>query len=98
MNIITPSIEIVSCNDYKTMLEKLEKIGRVCYKSEGNIKEGSAERFIESILHRGHESVIEHESITVAVTCDRGDRKTPHRKLQSGEYTILQLFSRQVFR
>lgn len=72
MNIITPSVKIVSCNDYKTMLEKLEKIGRVCYKSEGNIKEGSAERFIESILRRGHESVIEHESITVAVTCDRG--------------------------
>ena len=67
-----PSIKIVSCNDYQTMLEKLERIGRVCYKSEGKIKEGSAEKFIASILARGHESVIEHESITVSVICDRG--------------------------
>ena len=67
-----PSIRIVSCNDYQTMLEKLERIGRVCYKSEGNIKEGSAEKFIANILNRGHESVIEHESITVSVICDRG--------------------------
>ena len=67
-----PSIRILSCNDYQTMLEKLERIGRVCYKSEGNIKDGSAEKFIAGILKRGHESVIEHESITVSVICDRG--------------------------
>ena len=66
------SIRILSCNDYQTMLEKLERIGRVCYKSEGNIKDGSAEKFIAGILKRGHESVIEHESITVSVICDRG--------------------------
>ncbi|MBO4288829.1 MAG: FAD-dependent thymidylate synthase [Lachnospiraceae bacterium] len=72
MIVTKPSIKIISCNDYQTMLEKLERIGRVCYKSEGNIKEGSAERFIAGILERGHESVIEHESITVSVICDRG--------------------------
>lgn len=69
---VKPSIEIVSNNDYKEMLIKLEKIGRVCYKSEDYIKEGSAEKFLKGIVKRGHESVIEHESITVRVTCDRG--------------------------
>ena len=69
---VKPSIEIVSNNDYKEMLTKLEKIGRVCYKSEDYIKEGSAEKFLKGIVKRGHESVIEHESITVRVTCDRG--------------------------
>ena len=69
---VKPSIEIVSNNDYKEMLIKLEKIGRVCYKSEDYIKEGSAEKFLQGIVKRGHESVIEHESITVRVTCDRG--------------------------
>ena len=69
---VKPSIEIVSNNDYKEMLTKLERIGRVCYKSEDYIKEGSAEKFLKGIVKRGHESVIEHESITVRVTCDRG--------------------------
>ena len=72
MIITEPKIRIVSANDYQTMLAKLESIGRVCYKSEENIKEGSAEKFIANILKRGHESVIEHESITVSVICDRG--------------------------
>lgn len=72
MHIITPSIEIINAPDYGTMLHKIERIGRVCYKSEDKIKEDSAEGFIRSLIKRGHESVIEHESITVKVTCDRG--------------------------
>ncbi|MBO5487076.1 MAG: FAD-dependent thymidylate synthase [Eubacterium sp.] len=72
MNVIKPSVEIIDMKDYDEMIKKIEKIGRVCYKSEGNINEDSAERFITNILKRGHESVIEHESVTVRLTCDRG--------------------------
>ena len=72
MIIITPSIEILDAPDYGAMLAKIERIGRVCYKSEDKIKEDSAEGFIRGIIKRGHESVIEHESISVKVTCDRG--------------------------
>lgn len=69
---VKPEITIISNNNYEEMLKKIERIGRVCYKSEGRIGEGTAEKFIKSIISRGHESVIEHESITVLVTCDRG--------------------------
>lgn len=72
MNIIKPSVEIIDMDDYDNIIKKIEKIGRVCYKSESNISDGSAERFISNILKRGHESVIEHESITVRMICDRG--------------------------
>ena len=72
MRIVKPEIQILSGISYGEMLEKLERIGRVCYKSEGNIKEGSAEKFLKNIIARGHESVIEHESISVKVICDRG--------------------------
>ena len=72
MKITKPSVEIIDMKDYDSMIKKIEKIGRVCYKSENNIKEGSAERFIAGILKRGHESVIEHEDITVRMVCDRG--------------------------
>lgn len=72
MNIIKPSVEIIDMDDYDNIIHKIEKIGRVCYKSEGNISDDSAERFITNILKRGHESVIEHEAITVRMICDRG--------------------------
>lgn len=66
------NVEIISNNSYQDMLKKIEKIGRVCYKSEDKIKDGSAEKFIRGIIKRGHESVIEHESISVRFVCDRG--------------------------
>ena len=72
MKIVNPSIEILTDTSYETMLRKIELAGRVCYKSEDKIREDSAESFIRGIIKRGHESVIEHASITVLVTCDRG--------------------------
>lgn len=66
-------IEIIDMPDYEKVLKKLEIIGRVCYKSEDLITDESAEGFIErKILDNGHESVIEHENVTIKVTCDRG--------------------------
>lgn len=72
MIITKPGFEILSQNDYSYMLKKIEKIGRVCYKSEDRITDDSAEKFIRGIIKSGHESVIEHESISVRVICDRG--------------------------
>jgi len=54
------------------MLKKIEAAGRVCYKSEDKINDTSSELFVKSIINRGHESVIEHEKITVSIICDRG--------------------------
>ncbi len=72
MKIIKPSIEIIDMDSYESILKKIEKIGRVCYKSEERITEDSAEKFIRNLLTRQHESVIEHESVTVRMICDRG--------------------------
>ena len=72
MIIKKPEIEILSETSYEELLKRVERAGRVCDKSEGNIKEGSAETFIRGILKRGHESVVEHGSITVRIVCDRG--------------------------
>ena len=54
------------------MLKRIERAGRVCYKSEDRITEDSAIKFVKNILKSGHESVIEHEKITVRIICDRG--------------------------
>jgi len=72
MKIIEPYYEILSNIDGKRIIRDIERIGRVCYKSEDKITEDSALKFIKNILIRGHESVIEHEKITVKLICDRG--------------------------
>jgi thymidylate synthase (FAD) len=72
MKIIRPSAEILSNPNGTEILRLIERAGRVCYKSEGNINDASAEKFIENILSRGHESVIEHASVSARIVCDRG--------------------------
>ena len=72
MKIIEPSVQLEDNIDEQAILKKIERIGRVRYKSENRITKDSAERFVKSILDRGHESVLEHVSISVRVICDRG--------------------------
>lgn len=72
MKIIEPYVELESEINGEDILKTIEKVGRVCYKSEDRITEESAKRFIESLMKRGHESVIEHVSLSVRVVCDRG--------------------------
>ena len=72
MKIIEPSVELVDDFDAVAIMKKIERAGRVCYKSEGNIKNDSAEKFIRGIIKRGHESVIEHAAISFKIICDRG--------------------------
>lgn len=72
MRIIEPGFEIVDLLDGNEMLKRIERAGRVCYKSEAGITNDSAIRFVKNIIRNGHESVIEHEKITVKIICDRG--------------------------
>ena len=72
MRIIEPGIEIMTTIDSDNILKNLELYGRVCYKSEQGITEDSANRFVRMIIKNGHESVLEHEKITVKFICDRG--------------------------
>lgn len=72
MRIIKPWFEILDEIDGEDVLKRIEKIGRVCYKSEERITDDSARKFVANILKSGHESVIEHEKISVRIICDRG--------------------------
>lgn len=76
MRIIEPSYEIlteISEGGIKE-LQHIEKIGRVCYKSEDKITEDgeSAKKFVKMLIGRGHEAMIEHSSLSVKFTVDRG--------------------------
>lgn len=70
MKVVIPRVELVCATENPELL--IERAGRTCYKSEGQIGEGSAERLIKMIMKRGHLSVIEHASATIKIVCDRG--------------------------
>lgn len=72
MKIIEPKVELINSPSYSGLLSLIELAGRTCYKSESKITEDNAEKFVRNILKRGHEAVIEHGSVTVRFTCDRG--------------------------
>ena len=72
MKIINASYHIETPIDGAEILKRIEKAGRTCYKSEDRITEESAKSFVQKLIERGHESVLEHESITVRFICDRG--------------------------
>ena len=72
MKIIAPSVEILGNPNGNEILKHLELCGRVCYKSEDRITDDSAERFVRMLIKRGHESVLEHASLSVRFGVDRG--------------------------
>ena len=72
MRVILPSTEILDDINGKEILQKIERAAKVCYKSESNIREDSAERFVYGLLNRGHEGPLEHVTISIKFICDRG--------------------------
>ena len=72
MKMVPPSFELLDYPDGTVLLQKIELAGRVCYKSEAKITPDSAYDFIRRLLKNGHESVLEHEKLSVRITCDRG--------------------------
>ena len=72
MKVVSPSFKILTPIDADHILKLLEEVGRTCYKSEDMINDDSCYGFIQRIIDRGHEAVIEHYNITVKLTNDRG--------------------------
>ena len=72
MKLVRAGFEVLENIDGMALLKSVESAGRTCYKSEDKITDNSALEFAQKILRRGHESVIEHEKISVRIVCDRG--------------------------
>lgn len=68
MKIIQPNVQFIPMpTDKASLLKHIERCGRVCYKSEDKIADGSAEQFIAGIIKRGHEAVLEHGAIILGM-------------------------------
>lgn len=79
MQIVKPSYVIEDPKDGDDGMEILRRIelsGRTCYKSSGFCEDvwdkDRTLKFIQHLIERGHESVLEHEKITVRFVVDRG--------------------------
>ena len=72
MKIVDAGYEILDTLNGEEILKKIERVARVCYKSEDKITEGSAEKIVRALIKRGHEAMLEHYSFSVKFICDRG--------------------------
>lgn len=72
MKAIMPYTQIFQDFDGEKVLKKIELCGRTCYQSEHKITDDSAAPFVRGLIHRGHEAMLEHQSVTVKFVVDRG--------------------------
>ena len=72
MRIIKPSYEILTPINGEEILKIIENIARTCYKSQDNIKEGSASKLVSNLIKNGHEAMLEFFDIIIRFICDKG--------------------------
>lgn len=72
MNIVQPSVEIWPQEQGMLgALKHIEKVGRVCYKSEDKITEDSYIRFVDMLINNGHLAMLEHATIYLTVPIEK---------------------------
>ncbi len=72
MKVIKPRVILSLLNKPKSIMRKIEIAARTCYKSEDKINETSHVAFIERLVRRGHEAMLEHGYATAYFRVDRG--------------------------
>lgn len=80
MIILEPELKIKKYDPIQIM-QNLEEACRTCYRSEDKITEDSYKNLLANCINRGHESILEHEKVTIRMICDLGVYKdlTRHR-------------------
>ena len=75
-----PLVEVEKFDGMKIM-KNIERAMRTCYRSEGSITDDSYIRLLKMAIDSGHESVLEHEKISVKIHCSINTYKdlTRHR-------------------
>lgn len=75
MKIIKAKAEILFLDDQRAIDEiyaRIETAGRTCYKSEAQITPESGRKFAATMVRNHHEAMLEHASVMVRFTVDRG--------------------------
>lgn len=73
MKLIKPSYEILEqSTGLEGIYRQIELAARTCYKSESQITEDSAKKFVDMLIARGHTAMLEHGAVYLQVPT-RGD-------------------------
>jgi len=72
MKVIKPSVEVLTRLSGIEILKDIELAARTCYKTEDKITDESYLNFVQMILNRGHEAMIEFGFMMARIVCDRG--------------------------
>lgn len=71
MRIIKPSVEILEQGPgLEGIYKQIERCGRVCYKSEDKIAEGTAKPFVDMLIKSGHGAMLEHGAVYLQMPLD----------------------------
>lgn len=76
MKLIKPSFEIWNQPaGLEGVYKQIERVGRVCYKSEDKITEDSAKPFVDRMIKSGHGAMLEHGTVYmfIPIGCDKHD-------------------------
>lgn len=71
MKFVDQQVELLNHLGYEEMLNNIETAGRICYQSKSNYDIESGEKFVRMIIKMGHESVLEHGSLTFKIKTNR---------------------------
>ena len=97
MKLIKPSFEIWNQPaGLEGVYKQIERVGRVCYKSEDKITEDSAKPFVDRMIKSGHGAMLEHGTVylfcpTEEYVDSNGDVQyyNPLEKYQDNNYSAL---------
>lgn len=82
MKLIKPSFEILEQSlGEEGIYKQVEKVGRVCWKSESKITEDSYKKFVEMLKSKSHGAMLEHGTVYLKV-----HRKDAHTLFTYGSY------------
>ena len=92
MKLIKPSFEIWEQSvGLEGVYKQIEKVGRVCYKSEDKITESSAKPFVDRMIKSGHGAMLEHGTVYLYI------RRKGNESLEVDKY-LMNPYSKVVFR
>lgn len=94
MRLIKPSFEIIEQEPgLEGIYKAIELAGRNCYKSESNIKEGSAKEFVDRMIKSKHLAMCEHGTVYLKDTYDVSTigswRRSIGGKYSSNKYSVV---------
>lgn len=106
MKLIKPSFEIwEQPTGLEGVYKQIEKVGRVCYKSEDKITEDSAKPFVDRMIKSGHGAMLEHGTVYlqffwVGAVCHQCNQTTPNKLLDryaGNKYSIVHYHGNDVY-